>query len=63
LVLATAGDQVAGPFDPSVAGAQRLAGKEIVANRYRFSVEIRLPMLGRVLSYSGTLDRVALTSL
>jgi hypothetical protein len=32
------------------------AGKRIVDGRYAFEVEFRLPLLGRVLRYAGTLD-------
>lgn len=32
------------------------AGKQVVNGRYAFAVEFRLPFVGRVLGYAGTLD-------
>lgn len=32
------------------------AGKQVIDGRYAFAVEFRLPLLGRVLHYAGTLD-------
>ncbi len=46
-------------FDMNVPGwlqPQVAAGKEIVGDRYRFSVNVSLPALGRVLDYSGDLS-------
>lgn len=43
---------------PAALFAGTRAGKDIVDGRYRFSVELRLPVLGLLLAYGGMLEPV-----